>query len=58
VKLAECNRIELVWVLGHVGIDGTETADQLARQFSTIPLTGPEPSLGISGKVVRRLIRD
>ena len=35
------NRIELVWVLGHVGIDGNETADQLARQVSAIPLTGP-----------------
>jgi hypothetical protein len=58
VKLTEHNRIELVWVLGHVGIDGNETADQLARQISAIPLTGPEPSLGVSAKVVRGLIRD
>jgi len=55
---AEHNRIELVWVLGHVGIDGSETADQLAMQVSAISLTWPEPSLGISAKVVRGLIRD
>jgi ribonuclease HI len=58
VKLAEHNRIELVWVLGHVGTDGNETADQLARQVSTIPLTGPEPSLGTYAKDVRGLTRD
>jgi hypothetical protein len=58
VKLAEHNRIELVWMLGHVGIDRNKTADQLARQVSAIPLTGPEPSLGIYAKVVRGLIRD
>jgi len=58
VKLAEHNRIELVWVLGHVGIDGSETVDHLARQVSAIPLTGPESSLGISAKVIRGLIRD
>jgi hypothetical protein len=58
VKLAEYNRIELVWVLGHMGIDGNETADQLARQVCAIPLTGPVPSLGISAKVVRGVIRD
>jgi hypothetical protein len=41
-----------------MGIDGNETADQLARQISAIPLTGPEPSLGISAKIFRGLIRD
>jgi ribonuclease HI len=28
VKLAEHNRIQLVWVPGHVGFDGSEMADQ------------------------------
>jgi ribonuclease HI len=32
VKLAEHNRIPLVWVPGHMGIDGNKTADQLARR--------------------------
>ena len=30
VKLAEHNKIQLVWMLEHMGIDGNEIADQLA----------------------------
>ena len=30
VKLAEHNKIQLVWMPGHMGIDGNEIADQLA----------------------------
>jgi hypothetical protein len=33
------------------------TADQLARQDSSLPLVGPEPALGISAKVASRVIR-
>jgi hypothetical protein len=51
VKLAEHNRIQLVWVPGDMGIDGNEIADQSARQGSSHPLTGPELALGISAKV-------
>jgi hypothetical protein len=58
VKLAEHNRIQLLWVLGHMGIDGNEIADQLARQGSSHPFTGPEPALGISAKVARGVITD
>jgi hypothetical protein len=53
VILAENNRIQLVWVLGHVGIDGNERVDELPRQDSSHPLIGPEPVLDISPKVVR-----
>jgi ribonuclease HI len=58
VKLAEHNRIQLVWVSRHMGIDGNEIANQLARQGSSHPLTGPEHALGISAKVAREVIRD
>jgi hypothetical protein len=53
VKLAECNRVQLARVLGHMGIDRNETDDQFARQSSSHPLTGPEPALGTSAKVAR-----
>jgi len=41
-----------------MGIDGNKTADQLARQGSSHPLTGPESALGISLRVVTGVIRD
>jgi hypothetical protein len=41
-----------------MGIDGNETTDELARQSSSHPLTGPEPVLGISPKVARGVIKD
>jgi len=41
VKLAEHNRIKLIWVPGHKKIDENEIADQLAREGSSNPFTGP-----------------
>jgi hypothetical protein len=58
VKLAEHNRIQLVWVLGDMGIDGNEIADQLARQGSSYTLIGPERALSISAKVAKGAVRD
>jgi hypothetical protein len=40
-----------------MGIDGNEIADQLARQGSTLPLMGSEPTLGISAKFAKGVIR-
>jgi ribonuclease HI len=57
VKLAEHDRIQLIWVPGHMRIDGNEVADQLARQGSSHPFIGPDPALGISAKVARGVIR-
>ena len=57
VRLAEHNRVQLIWVLGHMGIDGNEMADQLARQGSSHPFIGPYPALGISAKIAREVIR-
>jgi len=38
VKLAELHRIQWVWVLGHMGIDGNFIVHQLARQVPHIDL--------------------
>jgi hypothetical protein len=58
VKLAEHNRIILVCVLGHMGINGNEIAGELARQGSLHPLIGPERALGIFAKVARGVSED
>ena len=47
-QLARHNRVQLIWVPGHEGIAGNETADQLARTGSEQPFIGPEPACGIS----------
>jgi len=48
VKLAEHKRIQQVWVLGHVGIDGK----RIARLGSSLPFTLSLP-LGISTNIAR-----
>jgi len=57
MKLAEHNRVQLVWVPGRMGCVGNEIADHLARVGSWRLLTGPEPARGISAKVARRVMR-
>jgi ribonuclease HI len=57
-KLAEHNTVQLVWVPGHMRIDGNEIADYLTRESSSHPLRGPEHALGISAKVARGVTGD
>ncbi|XP_077255623.1 uncharacterized protein LOC143893775 [Temnothorax americanus] len=56
-KLARNNEVTLIWVPGHSGIKGNETADQLARAGSETRLLGPEPAVGIPYSLSRREIR-
>jgi ribonuclease HI len=57
MRLAEHNRVQLIWVPGHMEIYGNEMADQLTRQDSSCPFIGPQPALGISAKIAREVIR-
>ena len=43
--------------LNMVNVTFMLTADQLARQGSSLPFVGPESALGISAKVASREIR-
>jgi ribonuclease HI len=56
-QLAIHNRVQLIWVPGHEGIVGKETADQLARTGSEHPFIGPEPACGISVGVAKKAVR-
>jgi ribonuclease HI len=54
IKLAKHNMVQLIWVPGHEGIAGNETADQLAKTGAEHPFIGPHPACGISMGVARR----
>jgi hypothetical protein len=56
-QLAEHIRVQVIWMPGHEGIVGNETADQLARIGSEHPFTGPEPACIISTGVAKKVVR-
>jgi hypothetical protein len=58
MELANHKKVQLVWVPGHEGIAGNETADQLAKTGYDYPFLGPEPACGISMGVAKKAIRD
>jgi hypothetical protein len=58
LTLAEHNNVQLLWMPGHKGIEGNETANQLAKRGLLHPITGPEPACGVSERVARQAIRD
>jgi ribonuclease HI len=55
--LSGLNEVTLIWVPGHCGILGNEETHKFGRQASALPLSGPEPALGIPKYSVREEIR-
>lgn len=51
-----CSSLTLWWIPGHSGIRGNTIADSLAKMGSRMPLTGPEPAVGLLEEDCRRLI--
>jgi hypothetical protein len=58
VKLAERNRVLLVWVSGHRGIRGNEIADKMSGMGSGHPFIRPESACSISMGVTIKAVRD
>jgi ribonuclease HI len=48
VKLADHNRMQLVWMPVHMGIDGNEIADQVAKHHFSHSLIQPKLVCGTS----------
>jgi hypothetical protein len=56
--LAECNRVQLLWVPRYKGVEGNGTAQQLVKKGLLHPFIWPEPACGTSDRVAWQVIRD
>lgn len=54
-KIAEHNRVQMIWVPGYRRIEGNVTADRLAKTGSAHPFIGPELACNILGRLHSRL---
>lgn len=56
-KLAQLNKVDLLWVPGHSGVDGNERADALARKGALSTPIGAEPIIGTPYSSIRKKIK-
>lgn len=55
--LARQTEVEIIWVPGHNGVEGNETADELAREGANCTFTGSEPCIGCAPDLPKREIK-
>src|SRR5699024_1936041 len=53
-ELGKDNRVSLVWILGHTGIEGNEKANKLAKAGTSTPFVGPEPFCGLGNHTLKQ----
>ncbi|KAL0820148.1 hypothetical protein ABMA28_005307 [Loxostege sticticalis] len=56
-RLGKFNKVTLMWVPGHTGVEGNEMADSLARKGSETAPIGPEPFVPISKSTIHTAFR-
>ena len=47
-QLTVRNKLRICWVPGHIGVEGNEIADELARKGASTRFIGPEPVCGLN----------